>query len=193
MKVALKKRPVFMQVKDDADYAEKGTAAHIFMQFADYALLEKNGARAEAERLLKLGFITQRMYDIVDCDSLDAFVKSDLYTSVKAAPKLYRERRFNLKLPAREFTDKIDSRLSDEFILVQGVSDLYFDNPDGTLTLVDFKTDRVSEDNGEMILRERHSEQLRYYKRAIEEITEKSVSKVYVYSFALSRGVEIVI
>ncbi len=191
MKVTLKKRPSFMQAKDEADFAERGTAAHIFMQFADYALLEKNGARAETERLLKLGFITQRMYDIVDCASLDAFTKSDLYTAIKTAPKLYRERRFNLKLPASEFTDKIDSRLSDEFILVQGVSDLYFENPDGTLTLVDFKTDRVTEEKGETILRERHTEQLRYYKRAIEEITEKSVSKVYIYSFALSRGVEI--
>lgn len=191
MKVTLKKRPNFMQKKNEADYAERGTASHIFMQFANYELLEKNGARVEAERLLRLGFITQRMYDIIDYSSLDDFVKSELYTAIKAAPKLYRERRFNLKLPASEFTDKIDSRLSGEFILVQGVSDLYFENPDGTLTLVDFKTDRVTQDTGEKVLRERHTEQLRYYKRAIEEITEKTVSKVYVYSFALSREVDI--
>lgn len=193
MKVTLKNRPSFMLEKRDADSAEKGTAAHIFMQFADYGLLEKEGAANEADRLLKLGFITQRMREIVDLDVLDGFVKSDLYEKIKIAPKLYRERRFNLKLPAHEFTDKLDTRLSDEFILVQGVSDLYFENPDGTLTLVDFKTDRVPPQNGEDILRTRHSEQLRYYKRAIEEITAKSVSNVYIYSFALSREVEVFI
>ncbi len=193
MKVTLKNRPSFMQAKSEADYTERGTATHIFMQFANYELLCENGAHREAERLLKLGFITDRMYEIMDYETLDRFTKSNLYTKIKSAPKLYRERRFNLKFPASEFTDKVDTRLSDEFILIQGVSDLYFENPDGTLTLVDFKTDRVTQETGEKILRERHTEQLRYYKRAIEEITEKTVSKVYVYSFSLSREVEIII
>lgn len=191
MKTALKAMPRFMNDISEADGAEKGTAAHIFMQFADYALLEKYGAKKEADRLLECGFITKRMRDIVDLDVLDGFIRSNLYRSIKNAPKLYRERRFNLMLPASEFTENCDERLSDEFILVQGVSDLYFENPDGTLTLVDFKTDRVSDNNGADILRERHTEQLGYYKRAIEEITQKSVSKVYVYSFALSREIEI--
>ena len=191
MKAALKKYPDFMLESREADGAQKGTATHIFMQFADYSLLEKNGASAEAERLLKLGFITRRMFDIVDLNVINGFVKSDLYSLIKKAPKLYRERRFNLKLPASEFTGVLDKRLSDEFILVQGVSDLYFENPDGTVTLVDFKTDRVSENGGDEILRTRHTEQLGYYKRAIEEITGKKVSKVFIYSFALSREIEI--
>ncbi|MBR3996143.1 MAG: hypothetical protein IKI97_12805, partial [Clostridia bacterium] len=191
MKTVLKAMPRFMNDTSEADGAEKGTAAHIFMQFSDYELLEKYGAKKEADRLLECGFITKRMRDIVDLDVLDGFIRSNLYKNIKNAPKLYRERRFNLMLPASEFTEKYDDRLSDEFILVQGVSDLYFENTDGTLTLVDFKTDRVSEAGGEDILRKRHTEQLGYYKRAIEEITQKSVSKVYVYSFALSREIEI--
>jgi len=191
IKPILKKLPSFMNDGTEADGSEKGTAVHIFMQFANYRILEEKGAKYEADRLLELGFITKRMRDIMDLTVLDAFVKSGLYEKIKKAPKLYRERRFNLKLPVSEFTGDMDKRLSDEFILVQGVSDLYFENPDGTITLADFKTDRVKDPDGEEVLRSRHTEQLAYYKRAIEEITGKTVSKVYVYSFSLSREVEI--
>lgn len=189
MRPAVKALPKFMADVSEADGAEKGTAAHIFMQFADYGNLEENGAAAEADRLLAKGFITKRMRSILELDILDGFIRSGLYSDIKKAGKLYRERRFNLRLPVSEFTDKLPEGSDGDFILVQGVSDLYFENPDGTLTLVDFKTDRVRENDGEEILKARHTEQLGYYKRAIEEITRKRVSKVYVYSFALSREI----
>ncbi len=189
MKVQLKKVPNFMLEKSEADAAEKGTAAHIFMQFADYESLEKSGAAHEADRLLSLGFITERMREIMDLSVLDAFVKSELYAKIKESTRQYRERRFNLRLPASEFTDDTDAKLDDAYILVQGVSDLYFENPDGSFTLVDFKTDRVKENDGADILKRRHSAQLTYYKRAIEEITGGTVKEVYIYSFALGREI----
>ena len=191
MKPQLKSLPRFMSDTAEVNASEKGTAAHIFMQFADYKLLEEKGACSEADRLLEKGFITKRMRDILDLSVLDGFINSKLYSEVKKAPKLYRERRFNLKLPVSEFTTEKTNIPKDEFILVQGVSDLYFENSDGTLTLVDFKTDRVKQSDGEQVLRARHSEQLGYYSRAIEEITGKKVSKIYVYSFALGREIEI--
>jgi hypothetical protein len=65
-------------------------------------------------------------------------------------------------------------------------------NEDGTYTLVDFKTDRVFGDDAESVLVERHKEQLMYYKRAVEEMTEKEVSNTYIYSFSLMKEIEIV-
>ena len=189
MKPELKKLPDFMLDKKEADGAEKGSAAHIFMQFANYENIEKYGAEYEADRLQKMGFITRRMRDIVNLDTISRFIKSKLYLEVKNSKKQYRERRFNLRLPANEFSEKQDAFPSDAFVLVQGVSDLYFENSDGTLTIVDFKTDRVSPDNGENTLLERHTNQLIYYKRAIEEITQKKVSRVYIYSFSLGKEI----
>lgn len=189
METAIKKMPKFMQKDTEADSAEKGTAAHTFMQFASYENLEKMGAKCEADRLLEMGFITKRMREILDLSILDAFTKSNLYKDIKKASKLYRERRFNLKLSASEFTEKDKDALSDEFILVQGVSDLYYIGEDGKITLVDFKTDRVNETDGETVLKSRHTMQLSYYKRAIEEITGIEVSKVYIYSFSLGREI----
>ena len=178
-----------MTATNIADGAEKGTATHTFMQFASYENLEQNGAATEADRLMNEGFITKRMREIIDLDVLDAFPKSNLYKEIKESKRQYRERRFNLRLPAAEFTEKTSTAISDEFILVQGVSDLYFENDDGSFTLVDFKTDNVPQNGGEDVLKKRHSPQLSYYKRAIEEITGGTVSKVYIYSFALGREI----
>jgi ATP-dependent helicase/nuclease subunit A len=191
METILKPMPKFMQGLEKTDASERGTAVHTFMQFCNLENLEEKGAAFEADRLLELGFIDKRMREIIDLTVLDAFVRSRLYAEMKKAPKLYRERRFNLKLAASEFTENPSPLLADEFILVQGVSDLYFEGDDGNITLVDFKTDKVSEADGEKVLKERHSMQLGYYKRAIEEITGKTVSRVYVYSFALGREIDL--
>ena len=75
--------------------------------------------------------------------------------------------------------------------MVQGVIDCYYINDDGEIILVDFKTDAVSKANGEEILRERHSKQMQFYKEAILEIEGKPVSKALIYSFALSKAIEI--
>ncbi len=185
----IRELPKFLKENNTIPANEKGTAAHIFMQFVSFENFEKNGIKSEAQRLLNCGFITQRMFEIIDYDSISGFFESELYSRMKNSPRIYRERRFNLRLPALEFTEKPDSALKDEFILVQGVIDLYFENGDGTFTLVDFKTDNVSESTGEDILRRRHSEQMKYYKRAIEEITGKPVTDSYIYSFSLSREI----
>ena len=55
----------------------------------------------------------------------------------------------------------------------------------------DFKTDRVKESDGEEILRERHGEQLRLYRLAVEELTGKTVSELLIYSFALGKEIKI--
>ncbi len=187
----LKAEPKFVAESTEADGAEKGTAAHIFMQFADYAALEKDGAAKEAERLYSLGFISERQYGLLDTSPLDAFVHSELFAMIRKSPKVYRERRFNLMLPAAEFTENSKDAYGDSFVLVQGVIDLYFENGDGSCTLVDFKTDRVKEPDGEAVLRSRHASQLGYYRRAVEEMTGRKVSRVLLYSFALGRCVEL--
>lgn len=86
--------------------------------------------------------------------------------------------------------DEENSSFSDKNILVQGVIDLFYENDDGTYNVVDFKTDRVSGENAEKTLIERHRVQLEYYCRAVEEMTGKRVKHAYLYSFELSKAVE---
>ena len=52
--------------------------------------------------------------------------------------------------------------------------------PDGKLVLVDYKTDYV--ENSDILIR-RYEAQVRYYTRALEQMTGKRVAERYLYSF----------
>ena len=160
----------------------------MFMQFADYKNSE-NGCEREADRLLENGFIDSRQREILDIKKLDKFFSTDFYKLMAKSKKLYRERRFNLLIDASEYTDKIEK--GQENVLVQGVVDLYFENQDGTFSVVDFKTDKVDTQDGERVLIERHKTQLKYYCKAVSEIMQRRVSKAYLYSFSLMREIEV--
>ncbi|MFR2047359.1 MAG: PD-(D/E)XK nuclease family protein [Lachnospiraceae bacterium] len=81
---------------------------------------------------------------------------------------------------------------ANEYVSVQGVIDAWIDGED-EITLIDFKTDRKPEglDDGafEELLRKRYHVQLDYYKRALEQMTKKSVKEAALYSVSLGREI----
>ena len=67
-----------------------------------------------------------------------------------------------------------------------------FENDDGTLTLLDYKTDRINDNEREIAsFVDRHKTQLQYYKIAVERITGKKVTDTVLYSFALRRDIKV--
>ncbi len=177
---------------------QKGIATHLFMQFCDFDSVLKNGSKEEAERLATSGFMKREDVDAVDFRSVDTFFTSDTFVRMKKAHDsgrlVKREYRFNINLAASLFSSKISNEvLKDEKILVQGVIDMIFENPDGTLTLLDYKTDRMNDNDWEISsFIERHRTQLQYYKIAVERITGKKVTDMILYSFALKRDVRVI-
>ena len=101
-----------------------------------------------------------------------------------------------LSFPASDFTedDKLKSKLVDESLLVQGVIDCVFEDDNGKFVLVDYKTDSfprsVPRDEIIKTMKERHSRQLSYYKRACEKLFGE-ISRIYIYSFALDDVIEL--
>ncbi|MBQ7399104.1 MAG: UvrD-helicase domain-containing protein [Clostridia bacterium] len=176
-------QPRFVSGETTADGAEKGTALHLFMQFAHYDKCE-DGCEKEADRLLSMGFIDERQRGLLDISKLDRFFSSPFYSKIKKGKKIYREQRFNLDLASFEGEYVGD-------VLVQGVIDLFFENEDGTYTVVDFKTDACFGEGAEQLLIRRHRQQLLYYKRAVEEMTEGVVKDALIYSFSLMREISV--
>ncbi len=158
--------------------ADIGTANHLFMQFCDFASAERD-IRKEAKRLLDIKMFTADQYGMLDFNGLSQFFKSDLYARIKASKRVYREKRFSVHHLLSGNTEPI---------LVQGVIDCFFQNPDGSYTVVDYKTDRVKTPQ-ELI--QRHNIQLSCYRDAVESMTGERVSQLLLYSFALSRSIEI--
>lgn len=171
-------RPAFIE-KQKGSSADIGTANHQFMQFCNFESINKNGVELEAKRLLDIKMISEYQYEMLDFKALNSFFESDLYRRMTNSKKLYREKRFSV-------SDILEN--GGESVLVQGVIDCFFENPDGSYTVVDYKTDRVR--TGEELV-ERHKVQISYYRRAVERMTGKQVSRCILYSFALNSEVDV--
>ncbi|MBE6713286.1 MAG: hypothetical protein E7580_07180 [Ruminococcaceae bacterium] len=174
----------FARARLQSSAAEVGTMTHRVMQFADYEGLAAD-TDAELARLVEKGFLTEEDGAIVEKQWLSGFFRSPLYAEMKASPSMIREKRFNVLLPAGELLG------TEGQVLVQGVVDAWFEDETGGIVIVDFKTDRVKPADGEKVLTERHGKQLRLYALAVEQLTQKPVSRLYLYSFALGKAVPV--
>ena len=181
--------PRFLEETAENVPALSGTAAHLFMQFADFEFADVFGAQQEAENLLSRNFLDEAQFSRIKFYPIDRFFESELYAKIKAAKSVYRETPFNLKVPVGEFLD--NGAESTEYILIQGAIDLFFEDKNGRVYVVDFKTDQVSGPDGEQVLIRRHKNQINYYCKAVKEILNKPVYGAYIYSFALNRAVEV--
>lgn len=187
--------PTLRLSDEESGGAERGTATHVFMQFCDFDALVTNGFDAELDRLLKHKFITKSMATLVDRRQIEKFVSSDFFGKIRTAANLRREFRFNVSLPAEEFTTDAELaeklRASGADITVQGVVDVIFETADGEFILADYKTDSLSDYEKEhpsyakQVLAERHRSQLTYYRRACEEIFKRKIDRVVIFSLAL--------
>ena len=169
--------------------ADVGTATHVFLQFCSFERLSKNGYEKELSYLLENSYISSSVAKIIKKEYIEKFISSEMMKELMHAKSIKREFRFNIMLPAGEFS--ADPLLKDEQILVQGVIDCIYENEKGELILVDYKTDRVTEENYVSKLRQAHTTQLTYYKKACEKMFDRSISKVLVYSVPLAKSVEI--
>lgn len=192
--------PQFMLGDKVDESAKRGIATHLFMQFCNLENAHENGAEAELSRLVCEGFMSENERALVRLDEIEAFVKSPLFAKMRSAKKLYRELRFNVNLPAELFTKDTErmEALSGSNVLVQGVVDCIIEDENGGLTLVDYKTDRLSkkELSDEALAREtlynKHFQQLYYYTLAAERIFGRKPLGAKVYSLALGAAVDII-
>ena len=170
-------KPAFMN-KAEMTPAMRGTAMHTFMQFCNYNFAKDN-LDEEIENLVSGGFITEEQGKSLDKKRLASFFNSSLAKRMFNSDKIYREIKVSTFLSANEVYG-IDF---DDKILVQGIADCVFEES-GHLVLVDYKTDRVNDENE---LLERYKKQLTFYKYAIEKTLKMPVKEVMLYSFYLEK------
>lgn len=171
----------------------------MFLQFASFSALRERGADAELERLLSAGFITEKMASLVERSQIERFAASDTVERILSARRVFRELRFNLSLDASSFTS--DAELKELYrrdgaeITVQGVFDCIFEDTDGRLVLLDYKTDSAPyeashREAAHEALRRRHARQLYYYMQAAGKIFGREVDEAYIYSLSLGECID---
>lgn len=177
-------RPSFMN-KGGITAADKGTAMHRVMELFDFSKFEQ--IDEELERLYEYQYISEKEYESIDKNKLKAFFGSDIFARIMKAERVERELRFLTEMPASRVAPDLEGSDLMENIVVRGAVDLCLIEDDG-IVIVDFKTDRV--EDGES-LKAAYSEQLNIYGIACEKIFEKPIKQKIIYSFALSKEIEI--
>ena len=170
--------------------AERGTAYHRVLELLDYSSVgSAEQIQAGMEKMYAEGKIDESMKESVRASQIYWFTTSWLGKRMKWAwedGRLWREQQFVMSIPASEIEE---SWGSDEQVLVQGIIDAFFEEPDG-LVLVDYKTDRVDKgQEGELV--EKYRKQLWYYARVLERVRQKKVKEVHIYSFALGKSIPV--
>jgi ATP-dependent helicase/nuclease subunit A len=180
-------RPRFAAEEFGLTAAQRGTALHLAMQ---HLALEHTGSRQEIARqidaMVRRELLTSQQAEAVDPGRLAAFFASELGREVKQAALLRREFRFSLLVPAAEYYPGVPG---EETLLLQGVIDCCFETAQGR-TVIDFKTDRVTERTAAERARE-YRPQMAAYSRALETITGKPVIRRILWFFSLDDAVEI--
>lgn len=173
--------------EEKARGAFRGTAYHRALELLDFGKMrteeEVYGAIEDLKRDKRMD---EESLSLLSPELLAAFFNSPLGQRMAAAQsegRLNKEQQFVIGIPARD----MDVGDSDELILVQGIIDAYMEE-EGSLVLVDYKTDRISPGE-EQVLIDRYRAQMDYYKRALEQMTGKKVKEKVIYSLALKKEV----
>ena len=178
--------PDFVTQQRGLTATERGTAIHLFLQYADYShCISALGIKEEKIRLEDNEFLTEQQLAAVDPDTIIRLFTSSLGQRLLKAENLIREFKFSILQDASRFFPNQEN----EEILLQGVVDAAWIEPDG-ICVLDFKSDLVSD--SEIYGRaEYYREQLNTYKTALERIFRKPVKEMYLYF--LSPGKEVLL
>ncbi|MCL2487126.1 MAG: helicase-exonuclease AddAB subunit AddA [Oscillospiraceae bacterium] len=177
--------------------AERGTALHQFMQFADYGAAETDPA-AEAARLVSGGYLTAAQGASLPLVKIRRFFAGPLYRRIKAADSLRREAAFTVEMPVTAYAPELAQAettiqnermvaIRNERMVVQGIADCVFEE-NGGLIIVDYKTDHVK--TAEELM-DRYRRQLEVYRWALARTLGLPVTGCLLYSFALDREIPV--
>jgi ATP-dependent helicase/nuclease subunit A len=170
--------------RKELDPAEKGSAVHLALQYADLdRCATSEGAAQALKELEKKRLLTKEQCAAVDPEKLRAFCLSEAMAALKKG-KLHREFKFSLLAPVKEFLGEGTGET-----LLQGVVDLWSELPEGIL-LLDYKTDRVTPETQADRAKE-YEPQLRAYAWALERITGKKVLRRMIWFFATGQMTEV--
>ncbi len=197
--------PEFIKARDRLTGALRGTVYHRVFELFDFGREHTfSSVQAMIQGFADAGLLTKEERECIRDRDFLIFAESNLGRRMKAAferGELYREARFVLGLyeseieefkRAAEIMGK-EQRMeipqpvepSGDIVLIQGIIDAYFVEGN-KIIIADYKTDFVREPSR---LVNHYYVQLELYKRAVEQITGKTVTEKILYSVTLGKEV----
>ena len=185
--------PAFLQEEEEVSGgAFFGTAMHRFLACMDFVKLQELFRKEHTQGMIRT-FVAEQIRELTDTGRLPSemagrlsrtglcrFLESGTAKEMAAAAadgELFREKPFMMSVPAAQVWEDAGDK---EQVLVQGIVDVFWIR-DGKLSLLDYKTDRVS-DPGELL--SRYDIQLKLYAEALARVFDCcEISQILIYSF----------
>ena len=163
-----------------------GTTMHAVMQYLNFDACRNNeGIRMELIRIGEEQLISSEQLTLVNSRKIETLFSSKIGNKMMECRHLLREFKFSILDDGQNY----GSDLQGEKILLQGVVDCALIEDDG-ITVIDFKTDHVTEQTLTQIT-EKYERQVITYVKALQKIYQKPVKEAYLYFFSLDRFVAI--
>ncbi len=178
------RKPVFETVQHEGRVY--GNALHAAMQHLKYENCgDVEQVRMEIRRLVQQGFLTEEQASMVSSEKIAGFFQTEEGKKLRSGTPHLREFKFSILDGGERYAEGLES----ERVLLQGVVDCALLEEDG-ITVLDFKTDRVTADTLESVA-EHYQPQVQVYADALSRIYEMPVKRKLLYFFRLERFVEI--
>ncbi len=161
-----------------SENAERGTVYHKVLEKCNFYAPDLS---LEVDNVISNGF-SEKEKSLIDKQKILNILNMDIFKQIKGY-KLSKEKKFYCLVNGEEL-----GYLSNEKVLVQGVIDLLCEK-DNEIILIDYKLSSIADDND---LIKKYKTQLTLYKKAVEIITGKKVSKTYLINILQDRVVEII-
>ena len=157
-----------------------GTLMHLCMEKLDFSRMKnEEEIIKQLEAFLSAGIISDDEFKTLDIQKFYIFANSPLGIRMKENINTLRK-----EVSFKVLTDisEIHGIDSDDSLIVQGTIDAFFEDDDGCLVLVDYKTDKIPKEGTDMIS-QRYRIQLETYAKALEKMFGKKVKEKYIYLF----------
>lgn len=177
--------PCFLKEKQDGfSPTDRGTLVHKIFEQMPFGKIDTEEKMSEYLTKLEKDLPDTKKIDMNKVsDALKHFIFSPMGEKVRVADRqgLYqREWPFTIGIPMSIIDPSSDS---EEMVVVQGIIDAFMETEEGQI-LIDYKTDRIRKGQ-EQTLIDHYREQLRIYRIALEQLTDRKVMASYLYSTVL--------
>ena len=183
--------PQFLkEEQEEVGGAAKGTIVHKIMEMLPFAKIQTKKQLFDWIADLEQSYPESKQISAKWLyRGIEAFLFSEQGEKIRKmdeAGKVKKELPFTVGLPVSLINQDTEA---EDTVVVQGVIDACADMGNH-LCLIDYKTDQIKEGEEQQLL-DRYGNQMLYYKAALEQILEKRVSEIYLYSFSLKKFISV--
>ncbi|WP_413628045.1 helicase-exonuclease AddAB subunit AddA [Fructilactobacillus vespulae] len=187
--------PKFLQTAQEPSASEIGTATHFVLAKVNvYERIDEESVQNLIDSFVSDGLLTKEVAPKINVAAIVRFYQSDLGKRILLYPEnLKREVPFSLIINAGQLFSEFEND-AEQKLLVHGIIDGYFIDPDVGPVLFDYKTSFVNPGHPDADIAkitDQYRGQLNLYAKALADILQQPINKKQLYLLANGEFIDV--